>query len=225
MKRWTTILAVAVIATAPAWAQETGSSLQNDTTLDREQTNPSSESIAEESGLTITGQVMEVNDTSLRLQSMTGAETIAITPETQGADGLEVGDQVAVDFTRNSQGAMIATQIRPADTGSATGSTAGTMGTTGTMESTTGATGTTASTFDEEADADMADTTAGQATTGATTADGMDDMEMASADQTSTTGTYTGTDALPQTASKTPLVALLGLLALVAATVVRTWVR
>lgn len=261
MKRWTTILAAALVASTPAWAQQTGSNLQNDTTMNREQTNPSSESVAENSGLTITGQVMEVNETSLRVQSMTGSETIVITPETTGATGLEVGDQVAVDFTRSSDGVMIATQVRPAAAGSGSattgqsgamndqhaghsGSTAGTTGTTGatgatgtmgatgsttgTMGSTTGSTGSTASTLNDEDDTDMA---ADQGTTGSTTrtygSDTAQDDDVAgtaTSDQTTgTTGAFAGDDdtTLPGTASKLPLVALAGLLALGGAAILR----
>lgn len=97
-------MTLALVAT-PALAQQT---------THEDRTNPDADSIAPHSGLTITGTVEEIDDQQMTLRSETGAEQIQIMADTQGVAGVEVGDQVAVDYTRNTQGVMIAQQIRPA---------------------------------------------------------------------------------------------------------------
>lgn len=175
-------------------------------------TNPDARSIAPGSGLTITGTVVESNDKQLVITSTTGVQHIQILPNTEMPVGLEVGQGVSVDYTRTSQGVMIAQKIR----------TEGVEGE-ATVDTSVATTDTTSSLVTEtEADLDdrsdlsvSADLDADVETTTADTdlqADVDSDLDVdASFDES-----------LPATGSNLPLVALLGLVGMAGALVLRS---
>jgi hypothetical protein len=70
-------------------------------------------------GKTVTGKVVSFTDSSVTIETTTGNEVIGITSATEGRDNLVVGANVAVDFQRSSgRGEPVATQVRPAGSGS-----------------------------------------------------------------------------------------------------------
>lgn len=191
-------------------------------------TNPDADSIAGDSGLTITGTVEEWNDEQLALRTTTGIEHIQIVPRTDRPATLEVGENVSVDYTRTSQGVMIATEIRPEGTATGVG-----------VDTTSDLTADTEPMADETVETDL------QAEADVDTSlesDFETDVDT-DLDTQADLDTDTGFDAeadldtqadldddtmdstLPATGSELPLLALLGLLSIVAAVGVRSLIR
>ena len=178
-------------------------------------TNPDARSIAPGSGLTITGTVVEVNDKQLVISTATGDQHIQILPDTQKPVDLQPGVGVSVDYTRTSQGVMIAQTIR----------TAGAAG-----EATVD---TSASALTTETDADLDTDVAVETETDLTTDANLDtesdldtnaDFDADLDDDTATADTSFDED-LPATGSRLPLLGLLGLLTVAAALGVRSLLR
>lgn len=186
-------------------------------------TNPNADSIAGDSGLTITGTVAEWNDEQLQIKTATGIEHIQIVPNTQWSSNLTKGQEVSVDYTRTTQGVMIASKIRTSgalvdDTDTVTATTTTSLNTDTTAD------------MDMEADADVdADADWNNDTMEAeadVTADfdadtNLDDQEYQAG--LDTEDEWDTNDELPATGSELPLLGLLGLLSLVAAVGVRTF--
>lgn len=200
--------AFALVLAAPAVAQDP------EVQPYEERTNPDADSIAGESGLTITGTVVEWNPEQLQIETATGVEHIQIVPRTQWNQTLTVGDEVSVDYTRTTQGVMIASQIRTS--GALAGET-DTVTTTTTSSLTTD--GTDADWNDADLDTDVeveADFDADADLDTGAEFDANADLD-ADADTT-----WESDDELPATGSELPLLGLLGLLSLVAAVGLRT---
>lgn len=202
MKRsiFTLIAVMSLLLVVPAVAQEEDS-----------RTNPNARSIAPGSGLTITGTVVEANDEQLVIKSATGVQHIQIVPDTQRPVDLQPGVGVSVDYTRTSQGVMIAQTIR----------TAGVAG-----EATTD---TTASSLTVDTDADL-DTEVAVETEADLRADLDTDSDLdadfeADLDVDTTTTDSSFDEGLPATGSRLPLLGLLGLLTVAAALGVRSLLR
>jgi hypothetical protein len=205
MKRsiFTVIAMMSLLLAVPAVAQQEEES----------RTNPDARSIAPGSGLTITGTVVEVNDKQLVISTATGAEHIQILPDTQKPVNLQPGVGVSVDYTRTSQGILIAQTIRTAgEAGEATADT-------------------TASSLTTETDADLdtdvavetdADVHADLDTEGDLDADADFDADL---DTDTTTADSSFDEDLPATGSRLPLLGLLGLLTVAAALGVRSLLR
>lgn len=190
-------------------------------------TNPDADSIVGDSGLTITGNVVEWNDEQLVLDTTTGVEHIQIVPRTQWGMELTEGEEVSVDYTRTSQGVMIASKIRTS--GDLVEERDAVTATTTTSLNTDTDVDTTAD-MDMEADADVdADADWNDDTMEAeadVTADfdadtNLDDQEYQA--DLDTEDEWDTNDELPATGSELPLLGLLGLLSLVAAVGVRTF--
>lgn len=197
MKRsiFTVIAVMSLLLAVPAVAQQEEES----------RTNPDARSIAPGSGLTITGTVVEVNDKQLVISTATGAEHIQILPDTQKPVNLQPGVGVSVDYTRTSQGVMIAQTIR----------TAGAAG-----EATVD---TSASALTTETDADL-DTDVAVETETDVHAE-LDTESDLDADADTTTADSSLDEDLPATGSRLPLLGLLGLLTVAAALGVRSLLR
>ena len=198
MKRsiFTVIAMMSLLLAVPAVAQQEEES----------RTNPDARSIASGSGLTITGTVVEANDKQLVISTATGAEHIQIVPNTQKPVDLQPGVGVSVDYTRTSQGVMIAHTIR----------TAGVAG-----EATTD----TASSLTADTDADL-DTDVAVETETDLDADLDADADFdADLDTDTTTADSSFDEDLPATGSRLPLLGLLGLLTVAAALGVRSLLR
>lgn len=217
--------ALALVFAAPAVAQDTQEPEHHET-----RTNPDADSITGESGLTITGTVVEWNDEQIELDTATGIEHIQIVPRTQWDENLTVGEEVSVDYTRTSQGVMIASKIR----------TGGAVARTGQVDTTT-----TTTRLDTDTRTDL-DTTADvemEAETDVntdwnereldtdvdTTADFDADVDVdRDADVRADLDTDVDVDRrtrLPATGSELPLLGLLGLLSLVGALGLRSFLR
>ncbi len=203
------LLALALIVAVPAFAQtdETPPSQLQQPPVQEERTNPDAPAITGDSGLTVTGTVQSVTDTAVVLDTTAGTHTIQLDNRTSRPATLNVGDRVAIDYTRNSSGVMIATAIRPegaavTDTGVAIETTTD-----------TGVTAETEATVDTSVETELQDDD-DLAATGTTT--GLDTE--ADADLTADTE-------LPETGSELPLVGLIGLLALLAASGFRAFSR
>ena len=106
------LMVVLGLLAMPAIAQEEGTTTAGET-LQEERTNPSADSIAPDSGLTLSGTVVSWNDQQLVLQTVTGVEHVQLQQNTVRPSTFTVGESVTVDYTRTSQGVMIAQQIRP----------------------------------------------------------------------------------------------------------------
>lgn len=197
MKRsiFTVIAVMSLLLAVPAVAQQEEES----------RTNPDARSIAPGSGLTITGTVVEVNDKQLVISTATGAEHIQIVPNTQKPVDLQPGVGVSVDYTRTSQGILIAQTIRTAgEAGEATADT-------------------TASSLTTETDADL-DTDVAVETDTDVHAE-LDTESDLDADADTTTADSSLDEDLPATGSRLPLLGLLGLLTVAAALGVRSLLR
>lgn len=213
MKRsiFAVVSVMALLLAVPAVAQQEEDS----------RTNPDARSFAPGSGLTIAGTVVEANDEQLVIQTATGTEHIQIVPNTQRPVDLQPGVGVSVDYTRTSQGVMIAQTIR----------TAGEVG-----EATVD---TTASSLTTETDADLdtdvavetetdlaadtdTDVTADLDTESDLDADADFDADL---DTDTTTAGSSFDEDLPATGSRLPLLGLLGLLTVAAALGVRSLLR
>ncbi|HEX9671623.1 MAG TPA: YabP/YqfC family sporulation protein [Thermoanaerobaculia bacterium] len=181
-------MAIALIA-APVAAQSEQDP-QAIPPVQEERTNPDAPAITGDSGLTITGTVVSFTDSAVVLSSTAGDLTIQITPQTARPASFTTGENLAIDYVRNSNGTMIATAIRPV----------GTPGTEidHTLQAPTTPAVETEVTAEVEADVD-ADVEAEVAA----------DVD---ADE----------ESLPETGSAVPLAGLIGLLALAAATALRT---
>lgn len=183
-------------------------------------TNPNADSTTQDSGLTITGTVEEWNDEQLVLRTATGIQHIQIVPSTDRPVDFTVGENVSVDYTRTTQGVMIATEIRPE----------GALGDADTMtepvaDETLDAdvqaeadVDTNLDTMDEDVTADV-DAQAGLESDFDTDVD--TDLDTQADLDTDTTMDST----LPATGSELPLLALLGLLSVAAAVGVRSFIR
>jgi LPXTG-motif cell wall-anchored protein len=200
------LLALALIVAVPALAQtdETPPSPLQQPPIQEERTNPDAAAITGDSGLTITGTVQSVTDTAVVLNTTAGTHTIQFDNRTSRPATLNVGDRVAIDYTRNSSGVMIATAVRP-EGGAVTGEVTAT-----TTADTSVSTETSVDTSSESALQDDDD----MATTGTTA--GLD--QDADAD-------LSAESELPETGSELPLAGLIGLLALVAASGFRAFSR
>jgi LPXTG-motif cell wall-anchored protein len=194
-----------LIVAVPALAQtdETPPSQLQQPPIQEDRTSPDAPAITGDSGLTITGTVESVTDTAVVLNTTAGTHTIQFDNRTSRPATLNVGDRVAIDYTRNSSGVMIATAVRP-EGGSVTGEVTAT-----TTADTSVSTETSVDTSSESTlqDDDMA-------TTGTTA--GLD--QDADAD-------LSAESELPETGSELPLAGLIGLLALVAASGFRAFSR
>ncbi|HUP43304.1 MAG TPA: hypothetical protein VM599_08850 [Thermoanaerobaculia bacterium] len=205
MKRsiFAVVSVMALLLAVPAVAQQEEDS----------RTNPDARSIAPGSGLTITGTVVEVHDEQLVIKSATGVQHIKILPNTQKPVDLQAGVGVSVDYTRTSQGVMIAQTIR----------TAGVAG-----EATTD---TTASSLTVDTDADLDTDLAVETETDVhaeldTDSDLDADADFnADLDVDTTTADSSFDENLPATGSRLPLLGLLGLLTVAAALGVRSLLR
>jgi len=182
------LLAIALIA-APVAAQSEQDP-QAIPPVQEERTNPDAPAITGDSGLTITGTVVSFTDSAVVLSSTAGDLTIQITPQTARPASFTTGENLAIDYVRNSNGTMIATAIRPAGTPG--------MEIDHTLQAPTTPAVETEVTAEVEADVD-ADVEAEVAA----------DVD---ADE----------ESLPETGSEVPLAGLIGLLALAAATALRT---
>jgi LPXTG-motif cell wall-anchored protein len=219
MKRsiFSILVALTLMVAAPVLAQQKNlaeNEAQQESNDNR--TNPNAGSIAGQSGLTITGTVEKWDDHQITLKTDTGIHPVQVVPNTDWDHDLTVGEAVSIDYTRTSQGVMIASLVRSQGQE--------TMG----AESTVATTTTTSSAHTEmdmdtdmEADADVdVDTTWKD--------DGMNTDVTASADLDDDNDADLSADVdttLPSTGSKMPLLGLLGLLSLVAAVGVRSAFR
>ena len=119
MLRKTTLFlaASALVLSAPIAAQNAA-----DSNLER--TNVNADNIGPSNVLTIEGTVTEASDEHLRLKTDTGIHQIQIVDPELGVSHIEVGTRVSVDYTRTTQGVMIAKMVRPmtgtAESGSVT---------------------------------------------------------------------------------------------------------
>lgn len=216
------VLAVLTLLVAtPALAQQekTGTEIQPYET----RTNPDAGSITGQSGLTLTGTVVEWNDEQLTLHTTTGIEHIQIVPDTQHPVELTAGEDVSVDYTRTSQGVMIAQKIR----------TQGSVAESN-VDVTTRELATDTEPMDESMGAEVETET--QVGTGATMEDDFDtdadlsaqadvDAESDLDTEADLDTTMDDQDSLPATGSELPLVGLLGLLSVAAAVGVRSYLR
>jgi hypothetical protein len=175
-------------------------------------TNPDARSAAPGSGLTITGTVVESNDKQLVITSTTGVQHIQILPNTEMPVGLVAGQGVSVDYTRTSQGVMIAQKIRTEGVaGEATVETSvATMDTTSSLATETEA----EADLDHQSDVTVDLDTDVETTTADTDFEADVDSDM--------DGDASFDESLPATGSSLPLVALLGLVGVTAALVLRS---
>jgi LPXTG-motif cell wall-anchored protein len=190
------LLALALIA-GPAIAQE--AQPLNNPPVQEERTNPDAPAITGDSGLTITGTVVSFTDSAVVLNSTAGDLTIQITPQTSRPASFTTGERLAIDYVRNSNGTMIATAIRP-------------VGTPGTEVDHTLHTPTTPAVETELQQPEPEVTAEVEADVDAN----LDTDVEADVD------VDTDADTLPETGSETPLAGLIGLLALAAATALRS---
>lgn len=229
------LMMVLALAAVPAFAQYEPTTPPEDSTttgeaVQEERTNPSADSIAPDSGLTLSGTVVSWNDQQLVLQTVTGVEHVQLQSHTVRPSTLTAGEPVTVDYTRTSQGVMIAKQIRPGGTvdSSATSTT-----TTMTEPATgTGIAGTKIGDgIDQETeleqDVEEAVADAGEAAdeVGAELSEVDDAVEEEFEEAADTSldndDAIGNADALPATGGKAPLAALLGLLAIGGAVALR----
>ncbi|HVF61412.1 MAG TPA: YabP/YqfC family sporulation protein [Thermoanaerobaculia bacterium] len=187
------LMALALIA-GPAIAQE--AQPLNNPPVQEERTNPDAPAITGDSGLTITGTVVSFTDSAVVLSSTAGDLTIQMTPQTARPATFTTGENLAIDYVRNSNGTMIATAIRPA----------GTMGTE--VDHTLHA-----------APAPSVQVETQLQPAPEVEADVDADLDT---DVEAEVDVDTDADTLPETGSETPLAGLIGLLALAAATALRT---
>jgi len=217
--RWTVAIALLLLMLTPmvAQAQQSGTQDQN-AQPEQTRTRPGAADIAPGSGLTLRATVKEVRDNQLVLDTPTGTRHVQLTDRTRKPVNLAAGQDVAVDYTRTTQGVMIAKDIRRVSEGQVAEETStmtdqqsqqnepATMET-DSMESDSMETAE-AGTMDQDRDQD-------QMNRGTET-------EQYASNQASSSSMGTETDAMstserdrmPTTASELPLAALMGLLAL-----------
>ncbi len=145
-----------------------------------------------DAGLTATGTVDSWNSDEVVLHTATGLVHFKILPNTVGPTSFTDGETVAIDFERNEQGVLLAKQIRRH--GEDTSAV--------TVSST-------------------AMTPAKSATTSRTPSTMPSTTEPSTTSSLGDSSPYDTTNNLPATASNTPLLALLGLLSLGGAAVMR----
>lgn len=204
-------LAIALIAGAPLAAQSEPTPLNNPP-VQEERTNPDAASITGDSGLTVTGTVVSFTDTALVLDTAAGQHTIQLTPQTTRPVSFTTGEKVAVDYTRNSTGVMIATAVRQEGTASADADHS--MHTD--PSTATAAPAAPETNLQNEPEPDV---TASAEVEANVDADLDTDVE---ADVDAYADADTDSETLPETGSEAPLAGLMGLLALLAATVLRS---
>ena len=190
------LLALALIA-GPAIAQE--AQPLNNPPVQEERTNPDAPAITGDSGLTITGTVVSFTDSAVVLNTTAGDLTIQMTPQTAKPATFTTGENLAIDYVRNSNGTMIATAIRP-------------VGTTGTEVD---------HTMHAPAPSVQVETQLQPAPEVEAEVEADVDADV-DVDTDVSADVDTGSESLPETGSETPLVGLIGLLALAAATALRT---
>jgi hypothetical protein len=222
MKRATlTILTVFLAFLIPAavmaqtdYGQPQDQNLQNQ----EQRTNPDAPSWGPGEGLTISGTVESVNDEAVQIRTTTGMQNIVLADDTRKPVNLKVGDRVTIDYVRNTQGVMIAQQIRPE--GTAGTGTETTTGTTMHEQHTTG------TTTDTDVDVEVgAEAETGIADVDVTRERETDTMALRNDRDTMDQDTAAYDDTLPATASNLPALALLGLLAFAGAIAIRTGLR
>jgi len=230
------VLMVAALA-APSLAEEAGTTANNlsqtGAQVQETRTNPDTASLAPGGGLTISGTVESWNDQEIVIRTSTGVEHLVIQPSTQRPGSFTSGQLVTIDYNRSSQnGVMIAEQIRLGEAPVVTGTATTTLGDgidqegpveTAVEEAVADAgdaadrVGAELSELDDEAEEEIEeetgtnldnDSTVAGVNTSSKTVDTTADMD----DDTQDTMT-----SLPATAGDSPLVALLGLVALGAA--------
>jgi LPXTG-motif cell wall-anchored protein len=81
-----------------------------------ERTNPTSATHSEDPGLTATGTVVSWNDDEVVINTATGPTHVKLLPSTLGARTFTEGESIAIDFSRNEQGVLLAKQIRASET-------------------------------------------------------------------------------------------------------------
>lgn len=212
MKRSTLALfaALALLLAAPMVAQEYQEDLPGENEALQEtsdnRTQPDADSTVGDSALTITGIVQEWTDDQIALKTDTGVHHVKVLPNTDWDGELTVGETVSIDYTRTTQGVMIAELIR----------SEGRVDT----ESTVAETTTSSLNTDVEADADWDANEMDTDVTADFDADAnLDDDMQADLD---TDDEWSSDDELPATGSELPLLGMLGLLAFVGAIAVRT---
>lgn len=217
--------ALTLLVAVPVVAQQETTEPATDPGLEayESRTNPNAGNITDESGLTLTGTVIEWNDEQLVLRTATGVQHIQIVTDTERPVELTAGESVSVDYTRTSSGVMIASTIR-------------TQGTTTGTETATSDFAADAEPTDKSMDADLqaeAEVDASLDTEASYDAGTTSDLD-AQADLDTETDLDTEADldttmddqeSLPATGSELPLVALLGLLSVAAAVGVRKFIR
>jgi hypothetical protein len=216
------LVAGLAILAVPAIAQEEGTTYPaTGETVQEERTNPSAGSIAPDSGLTMSGTVVSFNDQQLVLQTTTGVEHIQLQQNTVRPSTFTVGEPVTVDYTRTSQGVMIASQVRLGGASTTTSSVAEstTPDTTSNLAPSTPVD--TESQLEQDVEEAVADVGEAADEVGAELSEIDDAVEEeveealdTSIDNDETIG---NADALPATGGKAPLAAMLGLLAIGAA--------
>ncbi len=235
-----TAVLLLVLAAAPLVAQsqdQTQDQTQGQTQPYENRTQPNAPSMTEGSGLTITGTVVSATDTSLVLDTTSGQLTIQMNDRTQHPTDLKAGDSVSVDYTRTTQGVMIASQVRPSGAeGTETASTATT-----TEESTESTAEANTENATEEATEPTSEATAeAMNEPSENTESDLNEDEYSQPSDTDTSESSTAADTtgsmnqdtsgydsnnLPATGSNLPLLGLLGLLSLAGAAGIRTLTR
>jgi hypothetical protein len=201
--------------TTPGTTGQTGTS-----SVQEERTNPDMGTTAPGSGLTLSGTVVSWNDQELVVRTTTGIEHIVLQQDTQRPSSFTVGEQVAVDYVRSSQnGVMIARQVRPGGVGSSTTTTVGESQLEQDVEEGMDELGDTAdevgadlSRIDDAAEEEIEEAVGGSID---------NDGAIGNAGQTAALDDADDATTLPATGGKGPLAALLGLLALGVAAVLR----
>jgi hypothetical protein len=188
-------------------------------------TNPDTASLAPGGGLTLTGTVVSWNDQELVIRTSTGIEHLVLQPTTTRPSTFTEGQVVTVDYNRTSQnGVMIAEQVRLGGTLAGTS----TVDTESQLEQdveeaaadlgeAADDAGAAISQLDDEAEEEIEEELGANLDDDSTIGDSPTaDMDDDTADTTLGT-TSTLDTALPATAGESPLIALLGVLALGAA--------
>lgn len=170
-------------------------------------TNPVVPTHSNDPGLTAQGTVVSWNDDEVVMRTSTGLTHFKLLPGTTGMRTFTEGQAIAIDFTRNEQGVLLAKQIRAADL-------------TPTTETTTGAVA--AGEAVEEAAEDVGEAIKDVGEAVEEEVDEALDSGTPSTTTATTAETTMATDtSLPATGSNAPLAGLLGLLALGGAAVLR----
>jgi hypothetical protein len=217
--------AVVALLALPVAAQDygtTSTSEQTNTTpeVQEERTNPDMGTTAPGGGLTLTGTVVSWNEQELVVRTSTGIEHIVLQADTQRPSSFTVGEQVSVDYLRNSQnGVMIARVVRPG--GEATTTAVGESQLEQEVEETVADIGEAAD--DVGAELSEVDDAVEEEVEEAVGTSIDQDEAIGNADQTAELDEVDDGDdsALPATGGKGPLAALLGLLALAGAAALR----